>query len=145
MTSSPKIMDLEATYPVAEKRPDLVKTGTGHTLDDISVDGLTSGRLGQADITITAEGLLLQADIARSAKRPCLAENFERGAELVAVPDEVMLATYELLRPGRAKDVQELRDAAQSLRDDYGAERVAQFIEEAATVYEKRGLFRRRF
>ena len=138
-------MDLGATYPVAEKRPDLVTTGTGRPLADVSVENLTSGNLGQSDMTITAEGLLLQADVARAAGRTCLAENFERGAELVAVPDDVMLATYELLRPGRANDVQELRDAAQSLRDTYGAERVAQFIEEAAAVYEKRGLFRSRF
>ena len=104
-----------------------------------------SGQLDQGDITITADSLRLQAEVARAAGRDCLAENFERGADLVAVPDDVMLETYELLRPGRATSARELLNAAQSFRDTYGAERIARFIEEAAEVYERRGLFRRRF
>ena len=145
MPSSTDRFDLDATYPVAEKRPDLVTTAKGTALDDVTVDGLMSGQLDQADITITADSLRLQAQVARAAGRDCLAENFERGADLVAVPDDVMLETYELLRPGRAKSAGDLHAAAQSFRDDYGAERIARFIEEAAEVYEKRGLFRRRF
>jgi propanediol dehydratase small subunit len=145
LPSSTEPRNLDADYPVAEKRPDLVRTAGGSALGDLTVDNLTSGRLGQADMTITAESLLLQANVARAAGRACLAQNFERGAELVAVPDDIMLATYELLRPGRAKRAQDLRDAAQALRQDYGAERIAALLEEAAEVYEKRGLFRRRF
>ncbi len=145
MPSSTDDLDLDATYPVAEKRPDLVTTAKGAALDDVTVEGLMSGQLDQADITITADSLRLQAQIARAAGRDCLAENFERGADLVAVPDDVMLEIYELLRPGRAKSAQELYDAAQSFRDNYGAARIASFIEEAAAVYERRGLFRRRF
>ena len=41
-----------------------------------------------------------------------LAANFERAAELVDVPQDVVMAVYELLRPGRAKDKAPLLDAA---------------------------------
>jgi propanediol dehydratase small subunit len=145
LPSSTEPLDLDAAYPLAEKRPDLVTTAGGAALGDVNVENLVCGRLDQADMTITAQSLLLQGDVARAASRACLAQNFERGAELVAVPDDVMLATYELLRPGRAKSAKELRDAAQALRIDYDAQRIAALLEEAAEVYEKRGLFRRRF
>ncbi len=55
------------------------------------------------------------------------------------------MAVYELLRPGRAKDKTPLLEAARKLRDDYKAERMARFVEEAAAVYERRGLFTYRF
>jgi propanediol dehydratase small subunit len=145
LTSPTDDLDVDATYPVAEKRPDLVTTTKGTPLGEMNVENLMAGKVDQADIRITAEGLRLQAAVARGAGRACLAENFERGAELVAVPDDVMLATYELLRPGRARNGDELRGAAARMRADYGAERIACFLEEAAAVYEKRGLFRRRF
>jgi len=38
-----------------------------------------------------------------------------------------------------------LRAAAKELRDVYGANGVAIFIEEAADVYERRSLFKRRY
>jgi propanediol dehydratase small subunit len=86
-----------------------------------------------------------QAEIARAAGRPTLAQNFERGAELVDVPQDVIMRVYELLRPGRASSKDELLAAAKELRDAYGAGNVASFIEEAAEVYERRALFKRRY
>jgi len=145
LPSSTKPFDINAGYPIAEKRPDLVKTARGAALDAVNVANVVAGRLDHRDMRITAEGLKLQAEVARAAGRPCLAKNFERGAELVAVPDDVLLETYELLRPGRAVGAAELRARAVEMRRDYGAERIAGFLEEAAEVYEKRGLFRRRF
>ena len=145
MPSSTEPFDPRTAYPLAENRPDLVKTARGLGLGEVNVANLVAGLLDQSDMRITAEGLKLQAEVARAAGRACLAENFERGAELVAVPDDVLLATYELLRPGRARSSDDLRERAQSLRRDYRAERVAALLEEAASVYEKRGLFRRRF
>ena len=47
-----------------------------------------------------------------------------------------------LLRPGRAAAKAEILDVAAMLREHYGAERIAAFMEEAAEVYEQRGLFR---
>jgi propanediol dehydratase small subunit len=87
----------------------------------------------------------MQAAIARDAGRPMLARNFERAAELAEVPQDVIMRVYEMLRPGRAKSKQELLDAAHSMRHTYGAAAIADFIAEAAEVYERRGLFVRRF
>ena len=134
-----------ALYPLAERRPDLLSTGTGAPLESLTVENLASGIASQADIAIGADALRLQAGIARDAGRARLAENFERGAELVAVPDAVLLEIYELLRPGRAAGIAVLQEAATMLRRNYGAERVAALVEEAAQAYQRRGLFRRRF
>jgi propanediol dehydratase small subunit len=95
--------------------------------------------------SITPDALRQQAEIARAAGRPTLARNFERAAELVDVPQDVILRIYELLRPGRAKGKADLLEAAQLLRGTYKAEGMARFVEEAAAVYERRGLFSKRF
>lgn len=137
--------DTAALYPLAERRPDLLATGTGKPLESLTVEAVAAGRLDQADIAISPQALRLQAQVARDAGRTRLAENFERGAELVGVPDHVLLEIYELLRPGRAASVGVLMDAAAMLRREHGAEAVAALVEEAAAAYQRRGLFRRRF
>ena len=134
-----------ADYPLAEKRPDLVRTRSGKALDDLTLDALETGGVALEDLRITPDALRQQAEIARAAGRPTLARNFARAAELVDVPQDVILRVYELLRPGRAKGKADLIDAAQVLRTTYKAEQMAVFIEEAATVYERRGLFSKRF
>ena len=55
------------------------------------------------------------------------------------------MGVYELLRPGRAKTKNELLAAAENLRTSFGAKRMADFVSEAANVYEQRGLFSKRF
>jgi propanediol dehydratase small subunit len=86
-----------------------------------------------------------QAAIARAAGRATLALNFERAAEMVNMPQELILSIYEKLRPGRVKDKMALLALAAELRRDHGAEGLAIFIEEAADVYERRGMFSFRF
>jgi propanediol dehydratase small subunit len=132
-------------YPLSEKRPELIAGQRGKNLSDITLDTLVSGEVQMEDLRITSQALHYQAEIARAAGRPTLAENFERGAELVAVPEEVIMQVYELLRPGRAADKSVLIEAANLLRRDYGAAKLAAFMEEAAEVYERRGLFTYRF
>ncbi|CAA0093671.1 Propanediol dehydratase small subunit [Starkeya nomas] len=132
-------------YPVAEKAPEQVRTPTGKPLSALTLEAVMSGEVDARDVAITPEALLLQARIARAAGRVTLAENFERAADLVRVPQDLILDTYELLRPGRARDAQQLLDRAAQLRRDYGAERVAALIEEAAAVYTRRGLFVKRY
>jgi propanediol dehydratase small subunit len=88
--------------------------------------------------------LRLQAEIAELAGRPNLAQNLRRGAELVEIPDDVLLEIYERLRPGRARSADDLRAMADHLRRTYGAEETARLVEEAAAVYEQRGIFNRR-
>src|SRR4051812_12728819 len=134
-----------ADYPLSEKRADLIRTGTGKSLDAITVAALKSGAATMDDLRITQDALLMQAEIAEAAGRPRLGANFERASEMVDVPQDFLLQAYELLRPGRAKTKQELLDAAKTFRDTHQAERVAAFLEEAAEVYERRGLFQFRY
>lgn len=134
-----------ADYPLAEKRPDVVETKAGKGLDEITLGGVLSGRVHLEDLRITDRALRQQAEIAKAAGRPTLAANFARGAELVDVPQDVIMRVYELLRPGRAGSKDELLAAARELRDVHGAVGVAAFIEEAADVYERRSLFKKRF
>jgi propanediol dehydratase small subunit len=141
----PAIELTTADYPLAEQRPDLVRTGSGKRLEELTLEAVESGAVTMADLRITATALRQQAAVARSAGRPTLGENFDRAAELVDVPQEVLLQIYELLRPGRAKDKTELLAAADRLRHDYGATIMADFITQAASVYECRGLFTFRF
>jgi propanediol dehydratase small subunit len=134
-----------ADYPVAEKRPELIEGRRGRMLDDITLDRLVAGEVELEDLRITPAALRMQADVARAAGRPTLAENFERAAELVDVPQDFIMEVYELLRPGRAKDKQPLLAAARRLRDEHEAVHMARFVEEAAEVYERRNLFTYRF
>src|SRR5688500_14852394 len=145
MTDDEKPENLDATSPEAEKHPDRAKTRNGRPLRDLTLDILLAGHLAASDFGITAEGLRLQATIAERAGRLNLAQNLRRGAELVEIPDSVLLDVYELLRPGRSQSPDDLWAAANQLRDTYGAKETALLLEEAALVYERRGIFQRRF
>lgn len=134
-----------ADYPLAENRLDLVKTARGKALQELTLDAVMAGEVTLEDLRITPQALLDQARIATLAGRPTLGGNFERAAELIAVPQDYLLKVYELLRPGRAKSKADLLEAAKTLRETYRAEKMAAFVEEAAEVYEKRGLFTFRF
>ena len=134
-----------ADYPLAEQRPDLVRSPTGKAFNDITLAAVEAGEITMADLRISATALRQQAEIAYAAGRPTLGENFARAAELVDIPQDELLRIYELLRPGRAKSKDELLQAAEQLRQRYKAGIMADFVVEAATVYEKRGLFITRF
>lgn len=142
MTSKPLTT---ADYPLAEQRPELVQGKRGKALNEITLEAVLNETVGLEDLGITSRALLQQAEIARAAGRATLAQNFERAAELVDVPQETIMRIYELLRPGRAQSKAELLAAAAELRTTYGAEKMPAFIEEAAEVYEKRGLFKARY
>ena len=131
--------------PLAEKRPELIAGPRGKALSEITLAAVLRGEVALEDLRITPTALRLQADVARAAGRPTLAENLERASELVGVPQDVIMRTYELLRPGRAQSAGELRAAARLLREQHGAALIAAFVEEAADAYEARGLFQRRF
>lgn len=131
-----------ADYPLAEQRPDLVAGPRGKRLDEITLAAILESQVTREDLAISATTLRHQADIARAAGRPNLAANFERAAELVAVPQEEIMRVYELLRPGRAASKDELLATARALRIAWRANLIADYVEEAAEVYERRGLFR---
>jgi propanediol dehydratase small subunit len=132
-------------YPVSEKAQDRATSASGLPLDRLTLEDVVAGRISAGDIRISAEALRLQADIARAAGRDRLALNLERAAELVSVPQDIILETYEMLRPGRVTDPSLLSARAEMLRRDYGAHAVAALIDEAVAVYARRNLFRRRY
>ena len=132
-------------YPLAENRPDLVRGQRGKSLDVLNLATLESGDVVMEDLRITAGALEMQAGLARTVNRSKLADNFERAAELVDIPQDYLMVIYELLRPGRARDKAALQDIADDLRSRFKATRMAKFIEEAAEVYERRGLFTSRY
>ncbi|MEQ8666564.1 MAG: diol dehydratase small subunit [Rhodospirillales bacterium] len=138
---SPGAMD----YPIAETQPDRVVGARGRSINDLTIEMVVDGDVTMEDLRITPQALLDQASIARSVGRTMLAANFERAAEMTRVPQEEVVRVYELLRPGRAASRDVLMQAAMNLRDTYGAEKLARFVEEAADVYERRGLYRQRF
>jgi propanediol dehydratase small subunit len=134
-----------ADYPIAEKTPEALRTASGKRLAELDLEAVLEGRVRLEDLCITEQALRLQAEIAEAAGRPTLAQNFRRAAELTAVPQEVIFAVYELLRPGRARSRAELEAMADRLEADHGAPLVAAFLREAAALYEARRLFGQRF
>ncbi|MEW9804706.1 diol dehydratase small subunit [Mesorhizobium sp. ZMM04-5] len=132
-------------YPISENAPDQAVSASGMQLADLTLDAVVSERIGAGDIRISADVLKLQASIAREAGRDRLALNFERAADLVAIPQDLILETYEMLRPGRISEARVLVERAEMLRRDYGAHSIASLIDEAVAVYERRNLFRRRY
>ena len=134
-----------ADYPLAETRSADVKGQRGKSLDEISLDSVINGETTMEDLRITPKALADQAEISRAANRPTLALNFERAAELVNVPQDFIMSSYELLRPGRAISKQQILDVAQIFRSRHNAPTIANFFEEAAEIYERRGLYTHRF
>ena len=118
-------------YPLAEKIPERLKTPSGLSFQDITLDAVMEGKVGMADLRVTSEALEMQAQVAEVAGRPQLAENLRRAAELVSIPEEQILEIYRALRPGRG-DRQVLFALADDLEKRYQAKRCAALVREAA-------------
>ena len=132
----------KSDYPMSAKHPELVKTSTGKSLADITLDAVVSGAVKAEEIRITPQTLEYQAQIAESISRPQSARNMRRAGELTRVPDERMLQIYNLLRPNRSSKT-ELLAIADELDQKYSAKVCAAFVREAAAVYEARGVLRK--
>ena len=128
--------DPRRDYPLGSARPDLVRSPTGMPLDDLVLDGDVTA----ADLRASSETLRMQAEVARAAERPRLADNLTRAAELASVPDDAILDVYTALRPRRST-AEELEGWAARL-EELGAPANAAFVREAAEVYALRGLLR---
>jgi propanediol dehydratase small subunit len=135
-------LDAKKDYPLGKKRPDLVQSAGGLTLDEITLDQVIDGKIRFEDIKIRAETLAYQAEIAESAGRPLLAANMRRAAEMTRIPDDRVLEMYEALRPYRSSK-QELLDLADELDSKYDAPLCAELVREAAQEYERRGRLKR--
>lgn len=134
-------MNAEKDYPIYEKHPELLKTATGMAVDEISLENIVSGKITADDCRISPETLNLQAEIQESFGNPQIAENFRRAAEMTVIPDTVILAMYNRLRPGMASK-EELMEMAEELRNKYGAVLNAELVETAADIYEKRKMLK---
>ncbi len=128
-------------YPLAAKRPELLRTPTGKTLSDITLEKVLSGDVGPKDVSIAPETLRMQAEIADGVGRTQFANNLRRAAELTAIPDARILEIYNALRPNRSTK-QELLAIAEEMETKYNAKINAAFVIEAAEVYERRNRLR---
>jgi len=124
-------------YPLASKKPELVKTLTDKGMNDITLEAVLSGKIQSQDIKISNETLEMQAQIADSAGRSSFARNLRRAAELSLIPDERILEIYNALRPYRSTKKQ-LLEIAEELEVVYNAKINSEFVREAAEVYETR-------
>jgi propanediol dehydratase small subunit len=111
----------------------------------MTLAAVMKGEVTAADAAITPETLRRQAEIADAAGRDRLARNLERAAELAGIPQDLVMSTYELLRPGRSESSVALRRRAEELRERYNARLIADFLNEAADAYDARGLFNKRY
>lgn len=127
--------DPSSHYPLGSHRPDLVRTPGGLALDELELHG---ENVTSPELRATPETLRLQAQVARAAGRPQLADNLLRAAELAPLPDETILEIYTALRPRRSSAA-ELAAWAERL-EGWDAPATAAFVREAAQVYAQRGL-----
>ena len=125
-------------YPLGEHERDRIASKTGKKLNDITLDEVMKGHIVPDDIKISHEVLKAQGQVAEEAGNAPMARNFERAAELVDVPDDVILKMYDKLRPNRSTKL-ELVMMAKELLEKYNAKNCARLVMEAAEVYEKRG------
>ncbi|TBW36770.1 diol dehydratase small subunit [Siculibacillus lacustris] len=135
-------LDYRTDYPMAQKRPELVKTASGKSLSDITLEAVMSGAVKAEEIRITPQTLEYQAQIGESIGRPHIARNLRRAGEMTAVPDARILEIYNALRPNRSSKA-ELLAIAQELESTFGAKICAGFVREAAEVYERRDVLRK--
>ena len=126
-----------ADYPIADKRPDLIKTATGKNFTDLSYEKVINGELKPEDLRIRPETLELQAEVAESVQRGAFAGNLRRAAELIAVPDARLLEIYNALRPYKSTK-EEYEAIAVELETQYNAPITAGLVREAAAIGYKR-------
>ena len=126
-------------YPLGEYEKDKISSKTGKRLEDITLSEVMKNHISSDDIKISKETLKAQGQIAKEAGNDPMELNFARAAELVDVPDDVILKMYDKLRPTRAPKL-ELVTMAKELLEKYDAKNCAKLVMEAAEVYEKRGV-----
>lgn len=126
-------------YPLGEFEKDNIRSKTGKKLGEITLDAVMRGQVTPDDIKISKETLRAQGEIAKENGSVPMQKNFERAAELVDVPDDVILKMYDKLRPNRATK-NELAEMAEELLEKYHAPHCAKLVLEAAVIYDKRGI-----
>jgi propanediol dehydratase small subunit len=128
----------ELRYPLGQHNRGDVRSQTGKTADELTVDDIRSGVVTATDAAVDPDTLRRQAEFAEQGGNPQLADNLRRGAELALFSDDDVLRFYDALRPGRSS-VAELEKIATEL-DAGGGERCAALVREAIEHYRRRGL-----
>ncbi len=126
-------------YPFGEYEKEHITSKTGKKLTEITLDEIMKNHVSSDDIKISKEMLKAQGQVAMENGNAPMEKNFERAAELVDVPDDVILKMYDKLRPNRSTKL-ELVLMAKELLEKYHAHNCAKLVMEAAEVYEKRGI-----
>ena len=134
-------LDATRDYPLYEKHPELIKTQTGKSIDEINMENILSGKVTPADCRISAQTLIYQAEIQESFGNPQIGANFRRAAEMTRIPDERILQIYNRMRP-HVSTKEELLEIADELETKYDAKLNAALLRETAQVYEQRKMFR---
>ncbi len=128
-------------YPLAVKRPELLVGPRGKGFDELTLANIESGKVAFEDFKITPDALEYQAQIAEDDGGHQIAANLRRAAELSKVPDARVLEIYNAMRPHRSTK-SDLLGIADELEKNYGAMVCAEFLREAADVYERRKLLK---
>lgn len=89
-------------YPLGQYESDSITSRTGKKLSEITLEEVKKGNVQADDIKISKEMLRRQGEVAAENDNPAMAGNFDRAAELVDVPDDVILNMYNKLRPNRS-------------------------------------------
>jgi propanediol dehydratase small subunit len=116
-----------------------VRTTSGRTLDELTIEAVLAGELTAEDLRISGDTLRRQSGVAEAAGYRQLAENLRRAAELTRISNQEVLDIYNALRPGRTTYGQ-LIELADRLENDLDAPLNAAFVREAAEVYLERGI-----
>lgn len=136
-----KKLNAQEDYPLYEKHPDLIKTPTNKSVDDINLENVLSGAVMPDDCRISADTLEYHAQIEESIHNFQVADNLRRAAEMTRIPDHRIMEIYNILRPRRSAK-KDLIAIADELERKYSAPLNAAFIREAIYVYERRNIFR---
>ena len=115
-----------------------IRTATGRTLDELTLEAVLAGELTTDDFRISGETLRRQADAAEAAGYGQLAGTMRRAAELTRLSNQEVLDIYTTLRPGRAT-YEQLTQLAERLENELAPLNAA-LVREAAEVYRTRHL-----
>ena len=111
-------------YPLYEHHYDDIRTATGKSLNDFTLEAIQKGEIQPED----CGNFQIAAELRRSA-------------EMTRIPDSRIMEIYNSLRP-RMSEKKKLKEIAEELKTKYDAPQCAAFIEDAIHVYEKRNMFK---
>ena len=125
-----------ADYPLAEKRPEIVRGKRGKGLDEITLEALLEDRVTLEDLRITDAALRQQAEIARAAGETRWPRTSSAAPSSLTCRKTRSCASTSCCVPA-ALNRGELLAAARSFASNI-SQGIAAFVEEAAAVYERR-------